>query len=295
MSLQTDAFAPASRVISRSEAPANASGASSSAAASATRSMSRFASAWGRWLVSASSRSWAAASVGTARAPSEATNRSTSATLSAEDASVGVRNHVAASKRSAAARAGAARGAAGDGMARDEARIVDRGERALRRRDVGDDRRPAPAASSTSCTTAGAAPTGTATTTSSASATASASDDAGSTAPRAAACSSTPAVGVEAAASRARAPRRQRDRRPDEPGTDDGEPLDRARPLGRAFAATTVRGGRPRPPASARRGPRRRSTVTPRSESGPGFAATSACSSSASRSGSIQRSPAESL
>ena len=35
--------------------------------------------------------------------------------------------------------------------------------------------------------------------------------------------------------------------------------------------------------------------VTPRSDSGPGFAATSASSSSASRSGSIQRSPAESL
>ena len=234
MSLQTGAFAPASRVISRSEAPANASGASSSAAASATRSMSRFASAWGRWLVSASRRSCAAASVRTVRAPSEATKRSTSATLSAEDASVGVRNHVAASKRSAAARAGppvappatgwpgtkrgsstaasgrlveatsvtTTSGAGGvehllhDGRSRADR---NRDDDELRIRDRLAERRRRLERAARRC----------------------ALEHAG--------------VRVEAATARARAAGRQRDGRPDEPGADDGEALDRAWPLGRSF------------------------------------------------------------
>ena len=102
-------------------------------------SMSRFASAWGRWLVSASRRSWASASVRTVRAPSEETKRSTSATLSAEDASVGVRNQVASSNRSAAARAGPPVAPPATGWPGTKRGILDRRERALGRGDVGHD------------------------------------------------------------------------------------------------------------------------------------------------------------
>ncbi len=127
-------------------------------------------------------------------------------------------------------------GAAGDGMTRDEARVVDRRERALRRGDVGDDRvrrrgiehllhdRRSGADRHRDDDELGVR------------------DRLGERrrrlhAPSAAARSSTPESGIEAAAARPSARRGERDRRPDQPGADDREALDCARPVGDAAGA----------------------------------------------------------
>ena len=93
---------------------------------------------------------------------------------------------------------------------------------------------------------------------------------------------------------RARAAGGKRDGRTDETGADDGEALDGALPFGDSPGdAGALRSAATSCFSTSRTA--EKMDVTPRSESGPGFAATSACRSSASRSGSIQRSPAESL
>ena len=127
--------------MSRSDAPACSSGASSPAAAAATRAISRFASACGRWLVSASRRSCSSASL-----PDGPRAEGGDELLDTrEPGCVGRRQRrqepgraVEEVGRGARRSAGLA---AGDGVAGDVARIVDRRrERALRRGDVGDGR-----------------------------------------------------------------------------------------------------------------------------------------------------------
>ena len=184
--------------------------------------------------------------------------------------------------------------AAGHGMPGDEPRIRDRGERALRRRDVGDHR-------VASCSGEHLPHDG-----------GSAADrdrdddelgvghrlrERGRRLERPARRGSFEhaAVAVEPAAARAGARRGEGDGRAHEPGADDGQAFDRARAV-RARRAGA--GGARRSAATSCLSTSRTAEkidFTPRSDSGPGFAATSACSSSASRSGSIQRSPAASL
>ena len=65
-----------------------------------------FASTCGRWLVTATSRSWASGPIATGRAPSEETKPCTSRSRSGDVVAVGVMNHVAPSNRSAEARSG---------------------------------------------------------------------------------------------------------------------------------------------------------------------------------------------
>ena len=78
MSTQMRGFAPATRVMSRSEPPAAASGSCPSIFPAPAWLTSRLASACGRWLVSATRRSCAAGSIATGTAPSEATKPWTS-------------------------------------------------------------------------------------------------------------------------------------------------------------------------------------------------------------------------
>ena len=191
----------------------------------------------------------------TVRAPSEATKRSTSATLSVEEPRSESEPGRLVEQVGRGAR-GAAGGPAGDGMARNEAGDLDCRERTLGRGDVGDDAAVTRGVQ-TSRTTAGSEPTGTATTTSSASPTASASDCAGSIAPRAAERWSTPESGVEAAGAGAGAAGGEGDGGTDEAGAYDCEASTALalRCLGRRRGAALGRG----PPASARRAPRRRS------------------------------------
>ena len=78
MSTQIRGFAPATRVMSRSEPPAAASGSWPSTRVAPAWLTSRFASACGRWLVSATSRSCACGSTATGVAPSAETKPWTS-------------------------------------------------------------------------------------------------------------------------------------------------------------------------------------------------------------------------
>ena len=79
MSTQMRGFAPAMRVMSRSEPPAAWSGSWPSTRVAPAWLRRTFASACGRWLVTATSRSCAPASIATGRAPSEVTKPCTRA------------------------------------------------------------------------------------------------------------------------------------------------------------------------------------------------------------------------
>ena len=74
MSTQIRGFAPATRVMSRSDPPAPASGSWPSTRTEPRWFMSTFASACGTWLVSATSLSCARGSTATGTAPSADTN-----------------------------------------------------------------------------------------------------------------------------------------------------------------------------------------------------------------------------
>ena len=106
MSTQIRGLAPAMRVMSRSEPPAAWSGSWPSTRVAPAWLRSTLASACGMWLVTATSRSCAPASIATGRAPSDVTNPCTVRSSSGPVPAVGVRNHVAPSKSSAFARSG---------------------------------------------------------------------------------------------------------------------------------------------------------------------------------------------
>ena len=107
MSTQIRGFEPATRVMSRSDPPAAAaSGSCPSIRAAPAWLTSRLASAWGRWLVRATRRSWTVGSTATGVAPSDATKPWTRRCVAAEVWGLGVRNQEAPSKRSARACAG---------------------------------------------------------------------------------------------------------------------------------------------------------------------------------------------
>ena len=144
-----------------------------------------FASACGRWLVTATSRSWAPASIATGRAPSEATNPCTARRSSGPVPAVGVRNQVAPSNRSAFARSGPRVSAPQIGcppMKRPS--LPAAAQTALFVEPTSVTAQAPEAASSTSRMTCGSSATGAATSTRSAPATASARVVAGSTASR---------------------------------------------------------------------------------------------------------------
>ena len=106
MSTQIRGFAPAMRVMSRSEPPAAWSGSWPSIRVAPAWLRRTFASACGKWLVTATRRSWAPASIATGRAPSAVTNPCTVRSSSGPVPAVGVRNQVAPSNSSAFARSG---------------------------------------------------------------------------------------------------------------------------------------------------------------------------------------------
>ena len=138
MSTQMRGFAPATRVISRNDAPAAASGSCPSIGAAPTWFSSRFASACGRWLTSASSRSCASGSIATGTAPSEPTNACSVAVAVAVGRRVRREEPRRALEEVRPRALRAAHLGAGDGMAADEALVRDgAGEHALRRADVG--------------------------------------------------------------------------------------------------------------------------------------------------------------
>ena len=94
------------RVMSRSEPPAACSGSCPSTRVAPAWLRRTFASACGRWLVTATSRSCAPASIATGRAPSDVTKPCTVRSSSGPVPAVGVRNQVAPSNSSAFARSG---------------------------------------------------------------------------------------------------------------------------------------------------------------------------------------------
>src|SRR5262249_10350087 len=100
MSTQMRGFAPATRVMSRSDPAAAASGSCPSMREAPAWFSSRFASAWGRWLVSATSRSCACGSTATGTAPSDATKPCSSRYRCGSVAATGGRNQVAPPKSS---------------------------------------------------------------------------------------------------------------------------------------------------------------------------------------------------
>ena len=103
MSIQIRGFAPAMRVMSRSEPPACVSGSCPSTREAPVWLATMFASTCGTWLVSATSRSCAAASIATGVAPTSVMNPCTSRCRSGSVWATGVRNQVAPSKRPALA------------------------------------------------------------------------------------------------------------------------------------------------------------------------------------------------
>ena len=94
------------RVMSRSDPPAACSGSCPSILVEPAWVRRTFARTCGRWLVTATSRSWASGPIATGRAPSEDTRPCTSLRRSGAVDAVGVRNHVAPSNSSAVARSG---------------------------------------------------------------------------------------------------------------------------------------------------------------------------------------------
>ncbi len=103
MSTQMRGFAPAMRVMSRNEPPACASGSCPSTREAPVWLATMFASTCGTWLVSATSRSCAAASIATGVAPTSEMKPWTSRCRSGSVCATGVRNHVAPSKSPALA------------------------------------------------------------------------------------------------------------------------------------------------------------------------------------------------
>jgi hypothetical protein len=106
MSTQMRGFAPPIRVMSLSEPPAAWSGSWPSIFDDPAWFSRTLATTCGRWLVTATSRSWASGPIATGRAPSDVTNPWTWRSRSGAVAAVGVMNHVAPSNSSALARAG---------------------------------------------------------------------------------------------------------------------------------------------------------------------------------------------
>ena len=139
MSTQMRGFAPATRVMSRSEPPACASGSWPSTRVAPAWLTTTFASTCGTWLVSATSRSCASGSIATGRrAERRRRSRARAGSGPGRSAATGVRNHVAPSKSAGARVLGAARLGAADRVAADEAR---RAARRPRRRSPSSSRR----------------------------------------------------------------------------------------------------------------------------------------------------------
>ena len=249
------------RVMSRSEPPAACSGSCPSTRAAPAWLRRTFASTCGRWLVTATRRSWASGPIATGRAPSDETNPCTSRRRSGSVAAVGVRNHVAPSKRSAVARSGPRVSAPQIGCpptnrrsppaAAETGRFVDPTSVTVA---------PSGARSSASRTTDGSSPTGVATRTRSAAATASAMLPVASTAPRSAATPSESGSGSQPVTDgHARTLGGEPGGRADQTGSDDRQTL------GRCHQPVLVAAGSPQAimqPASARRrGRRHRATA----------------------------------
>ena len=186
------------RVMSRSDPPAACRGSCPSTLVEPAWVRRTFARTCGRWLVTATSRSWASGPIATGRAPSEDTRPCTSLRRSGAVEAVGVRNHVAPSNSSAVDRAGPLVSAPQIGWpptkrgslpaAAHTGRFVEPTSVTVH---------PSGAPSRTSRTVAGSSPTGVATTTSSAPAIAAARSEDGSTAPRSAATASTSGSGSQ--------------------------------------------------------------------------------------------------
>ena len=75
MSAQIVGLEPATRVVSRKLGPTSGSRSESRASSAAASLASALATTWGRWLIVASRRSWAAGSIACGRAPSAETSR----------------------------------------------------------------------------------------------------------------------------------------------------------------------------------------------------------------------------
>src|SRR5215207_679517 len=103
MSLHIAVFAPATRVMSRKLGPTWRSASPCSSSRSAACEASTLASTCGRWLKTATSRSWVSASTATGRAPTSTTKRCRRSYSSPPDCSCGVRYQTAPWKRSARA------------------------------------------------------------------------------------------------------------------------------------------------------------------------------------------------
>src|SRR5918994_1155525 len=103
MSLHIVVFAPATRVMSRKLGPTWRSASPCSERRAAAWEASTFASTWGRWLKTATSRSCVLASTATGRAPTSTTKRWSRSYSSPPDCSCGVRYQTAPWKRSARA------------------------------------------------------------------------------------------------------------------------------------------------------------------------------------------------
>ena len=126
MSTQMRGFAPATRVMSRSEPPAAASGSWPSTRVAPAWLTSRLARACGRWLVSATSRSCASgrSRPGSRRARRRRRGRAGSAPGRSRATGSGTRSR---RRRGRPSRARPARLGAGDRVAADEARVAERG------------------------------------------------------------------------------------------------------------------------------------------------------------------------
>src|SRR5215217_7256184 len=100
MSLHIAVFAPATRVMSRKLGPTWRSASPCSSSRSAACEASTLASTCGRWLKTATRRSWVSASTAMGRAPTSTTKRCRRSYSSPPDCSCGVRYQTAPSKRS---------------------------------------------------------------------------------------------------------------------------------------------------------------------------------------------------
>ncbi len=139
MSTQMRGFAPAMRVMSRSEPPACASGSWPSMREAPVWFATMFASTCGTWLVIATSRSCASASIATGVAPSAVANACTARCRSGSVCAIGRQEPGRAFEERRARVVGAARLGAADRVSADEAGRAVRGahDGGLRGADVG--------------------------------------------------------------------------------------------------------------------------------------------------------------
>ena len=234
-------FAPAMRVMSRSEPPAFASGSWPSTRVAPAWLTTTFASTCGTWLVSATSRRGRPASIATrerAELADEAVDEAVALRARSRRSASGTRSRPRRGRREACSAPCDLR--AGDRVAADEARRAAGGgdDAGLRRADVGDGRllagggehrrdlrRRAPRSAPRRRRGRRRRPPPRAM-------------PAASTAPRSTAGGECVGVGVPAGDVGARGARGQADRGADQPGADDGEPLRRPRQRRRISSAS---------------------------------------------------------